>query len=249
MDYDATSMPEHYDRARTYSPAVLEQWLALISEHVSGSPVQSIVDLGCGTGRYTEALALHFDADVIGVDPSEKMLAEALKKLTNPRVRYERAPAEALPFAEASVDLVFISMVFHHFASPYGAAAECRRVLRDGGSVFLRSATVEQSENYPYVPFFPAAVALMRQRLPHKAEVCGIFESAGFRTLFDGLVDQRIAESWTEYAGRISLRADSILSSLRDEEFAAGLTRLSRYAERAPADQAVHEPIDFFVFR
>jgi ubiquinone/menaquinone biosynthesis C-methylase UbiE len=249
MDYDSTSIPERYDRARSYGPGVLEQWLRLIAENVDGSPVRRIMDLGCGTGRYTEALASHFDADVIGVDPSQKMLAEAIKKSASPRVRYERAVGEALPVAAGSMDLVFISMVFHHFTSTFGVAAECRRILRDGGTVFVRSASAEQIQNYPYVPFFPASEAHMRERLPRKVDVNTAFESAGFVTVFEGLVNQQVAESWSEYAGRISLRADSMLVGLSDAEFAAGLTRLSRYAERADAAQAVHEPIDFFVFR
>lgn len=37
-----------------------------------GGGIARIVDLGCGTGRYSEALAAHSDARVVGVDPSEK---------------------------------------------------------------------------------------------------------------------------------------------------------------------------------
>ena len=66
------------------------------------------LDIGCGTGRYSMALAAHFNARVIAVDPSEKMLAEARKKATE-RVRYERASAESLPLPDASIDMVFMS--------------------------------------------------------------------------------------------------------------------------------------------
>jgi len=45
------------------------------------TPVAAIaLDIGCGTGRYSTALAAHFNAHVIAVDPSEKMLAEARKR-------------------------------------------------------------------------------------------------------------------------------------------------------------------------
>jgi len=95
------------DAGRGYSPAVLALWLDVISRWVPKG----------ATGRYSTALAAHFDARVIAIDPSEKMLAEARKKATV-RVRYERASAESLPLPDASVDMVFMSMVFHHFDDP-----------------------------------------------------------------------------------------------------------------------------------
>jgi ubiquinone/menaquinone biosynthesis C-methylase UbiE len=41
-----------------------------------------VLDLGCGTGRFSEALAAQFDAHVIGLDPSLKMLQVAREKQT-----------------------------------------------------------------------------------------------------------------------------------------------------------------------
>jgi 2-polyprenyl-3-methyl-5-hydroxy-6-metoxy-1,4-benzoquinol methylase len=76
--------------------AVLALWLDVISRSVPKGAVSEILDVGCGTGRYSTALAAHFNARVIAVDPSEKMLAEARKKATE-GVRYERASAESLP--------------------------------------------------------------------------------------------------------------------------------------------------------
>ena len=96
------------DAGRGYSPAVLALWLDVISRWVPKGTVSEILDIGCGTGRYSTALAAHFNARVIAVDPSEKMLAEARKKATE-RVRYERASAESLPLPDASIDMVFMS--------------------------------------------------------------------------------------------------------------------------------------------
>jgi len=109
-------MPAAYDAGRRYSPAVLALWLDVISRWVPNA-VSDILDLGCGTGRYYTALAEYFNARVMAVDPSEKMLAEARKKSAE-RVRYARAVGELLPLPDACVDMVFISMVFHHFNEP-----------------------------------------------------------------------------------------------------------------------------------
>ncbi len=80
MDYDTTNIAAVYDSGRRYSPEILQHWLDLFSTHVPKDRVSRIIDLGCGTGRYSEPLAVHFEAEVVGVDPSEKMLAEARRK-------------------------------------------------------------------------------------------------------------------------------------------------------------------------
>ena len=72
MDYDKVEIADRYDAGRQYRPEVLRRWLDLLAAHAPGGGIVRIVDLGCGTGRYSEALAAHFDASVVGVDPSEK---------------------------------------------------------------------------------------------------------------------------------------------------------------------------------
>ena len=57
------------------------------------------------------------EPSVVAIDPSEQMLARARSK-PSVRVRYRRGSGEALPLADASVDMVFMSMVFHHFTAP-----------------------------------------------------------------------------------------------------------------------------------
>jgi ubiquinone/menaquinone biosynthesis C-methylase UbiE len=80
MDYKKTNIAAVYDSARGYSPEILQQWLDIFSAYVSKDGVSRIVDLGCGTGRFSEPLSVHFEAEVVGLDPSEKMLEEARKK-------------------------------------------------------------------------------------------------------------------------------------------------------------------------
>lgn len=81
MDYDATNIPVAYDRGRNHGPEVLHLWMNVVSSHVKGQRINTILDLGCGTGRFSEALAVRFDAEVIGIDPSKKMLEQARRKL------------------------------------------------------------------------------------------------------------------------------------------------------------------------
>ena len=248
MDYDTTEIPVAYDRGRNHGPEVLYLWMDVVSSHVKGQRINTILDLGCGTGRFSEALAVHFDAEVIGIDPSKKMLEQARSKPPDCRIRYEIGCGESIPLPADSVDLIFMSMIFHHLDNPGLAARECRRVLRDGATGFLRAGTRERISSYPYVDFFPESRPILETCLPTNTFVREIFEAAGFRTVAMQVVTQEIAQSYTAYAEKLSAGADSVLASLSPEVFAAGMQALRSHAASID-DQAVFEPIDVFIFR
>ena len=248
MDYDSTDIPVGYDRGRDHGPEVLQLWMNVIASCVGNQRLKTILDLGCGTGRFSEALAAHFDAEVIGVDPSEKMLGQAQRKLRDGRVRYECGSGEAIPLPNDSVDLVFMSMSFHHFTDPKLVARECRRVLRDGAIALLRTGTRERIPAYPYVPFFPQSLPIMEDCLPTVTFLREVFESAGFTTVSSFIVTQRIAPDYATYAEKISAGADSVLAQLSPADFQAGMDALHAYAVRA-GDKSVEEPLDVVVFR
>jgi ubiquinone/menaquinone biosynthesis C-methylase UbiE len=248
MDYDKTAMPEVYDAGRGYAPEVLEMWLRTVEAAVDGHRVRDILDLGCGTGRYSAALANHFGARVIAVDPSEKMLEVARQKPA-PAVEFIKAPAEALPLDDAAIDLIFISMAVHHFEDLHQAVRECRRVLRDGGTLCLRNGSSDRADIYPFTPFFPRSATLIRERLPSVAEMMVTFSEAGFRCLRHDIVTSRVGRDWADFAERTAFRADSILQQLSDEEFRSGLEALRAYADAQIVSEPVVEPIDFLVFR
>jgi ubiquinone/menaquinone biosynthesis C-methylase UbiE len=150
MDYDKTTIASTYDAARSYPAHVLVKWLDLVAAHAP-TGTQVILDIGCGTGRFTYPLAERFQAHVIGVDPSEKMLRAAEGKASSGRVELRRAAAEELPLDDGSADLVFMSMMLHHLADRARAARECRRVLRTGGAR-------DCAQRHARLPLSPGAV-------------------------------------------------------------------------------------------
>ena len=248
MDYDATDIPVAYDRGRDHGPEVLQLWMNVVSTYAGEQPINTILDLGCGTGRFSEALAEHFDAEVVGIDPSTKMLDQARTKQRDRRVRYELGRAEAIPLPDDSVDLIFMSMVFHHIEDPVLATRECRRVLRDAGIAFLRAGIGDRISSYPYVEFFPESRPILEEILPSAANIREIFESAGFTTVDTDLITQQIASDYGAYAEKIAAGADSVLARLSPSDFRAGMEALQSYANRI-GGKPVTEPIDVFVFR
>jgi SAM-dependent methyltransferase len=96
----------------------------------------TILDVGAGTGTLTLAAARRWPAaHVIGLDPSEGMLAvarQATRSLPRPP-RLVTAPADAIPLPEASVDVAVSSFVLQLVPDRLAALREIRRVLRPGG--------------------------------------------------------------------------------------------------------------------
>ena len=245
-DYDLTDIPAGYDRARDHGPEFLDLWMRTVAEHVDDQSITRVLDLGCGTGRFSNGLAARFDADVIGLDPSVKMLQLARKKQRGPRVHYTLGRAEAIPLQSESADLVFISMSLHHFGDLTSAAHECRRVLSQRGNVVIRTATREQIPSYPYVPFFASSRRLLEEVLPESGDIQAAFTAAGLHPVASKIVTQTIAPDWMAYADKLAAGGDSVLARLSPEEFDAGLAAVLRHAEgksRAP----VVEQIDFLV--
>jgi len=246
-DYDKTDIPAGYDRARDHGPEVIDLWMHAIATHLEGLPVTRILDLGCGTGRFSEALAARFNADVIGLDPSLKMLQLAREKLRDVRVQYQQGRAEAIPLPSASLDLVFMSMSLHHFRDPIAAARECRRVLQPNGRVVIRTGTREQIASYPYLPFFASSRPIMEQVLPSSAEIRDTFAAAGLRMIASQIITQTIAPDWTVYAEKLAAGGDSVLAKLSRQDFDDGLVAVRRHAATADGRRLVVEPIDLFV--
>jgi len=109
-------------------PAHLEPYEAALAA-VDPAPAMAL-DLGTGTGEGAFAIARRFPrTEVVGVDLADAMLAEARRKMPPElaeRVRFENGDASALPFTDASLDLVAHANMIPFFD-------ELTRVLAPGG--------------------------------------------------------------------------------------------------------------------
>jgi len=112
------------------------QVLARVVELAAPQADWSALDVATGTGHTAFALASHV-ARVVGTDLTPEMLAEG-EKLAHergiPNVRFCLADVHALPFDDATFDLVTCRRAAHHFSDIGRALREMRRVLRPFGS-------------------------------------------------------------------------------------------------------------------
>jgi ubiquinone/menaquinone biosynthesis C-methylase UbiE len=110
----------------------MEQLKAYFSE----SEINSILDIGTGSGDFIEVLQDVFpQAQITGVDPDNESLQEAIKKY--PGVSFGEMRAEILEFADNSFDLASISMALHHLPDIQTSLKEMLRVVKPGGWIIV----------------------------------------------------------------------------------------------------------------
>lgn len=114
-------------------------WRPALADAVAADGPTAVVDVGCGTGTLTLAIAARTSARVTGVDGDPAILALARAKAGAEAVEWREAYADHLPFDDGSVDRVVTSLVLHHLAPEIKAAslAEMHRILRPGGLLFV----------------------------------------------------------------------------------------------------------------
>jgi ubiquinone/menaquinone biosynthesis C-methylase UbiE len=127
--FAAAEVGELYRRGRPYHHP---RSLARVQSLIGAAPVARAIDVACGTGLSTVALA-DLAADVVGLDISPEMMRAAPD---GPRTSYALGRAEALPFRAGSFDAVTCSSGVHWF-DQCRFFAELHRVLRPGGWVAL----------------------------------------------------------------------------------------------------------------
>jgi SAM-dependent methyltransferase len=111
---------------------------------VDPQPDEAVLDVACGTGGVTERIARR-DAQVTGIDFAPPLVATARSRAGDAGldIRYDVGDAEALPYEDASFDVV-VSALGHMFAPDHRAAAsELARVCRSGGRLGLVCWTPE----------------------------------------------------------------------------------------------------------
>jgi SAM-dependent methyltransferase len=247
VDYDG-DIAASYSAARSYSAETAGLWTAVVEPFITQARPATVLDVGCGTGRFSSLFAERFQARVIGLDPAIAMLRTATKGPDRDNLFYAAARGEEMPLRDACCDLAWLSQVIHHITDRKACAWELRRVLRSGGHVLIRGAFADRLDAFPtLLRFFPGTRDFMLQ-FPTTEQVLAEFSSAGFSLERAERIPQKTCDNLAEFAERTRLRADSTLSLLPDAEFERCQSAVERAAREQPAEPVI-EIIELLVLR
>jgi SAM-dependent methyltransferase len=223
-----------YSASRCADPAIARELARLVQ---IGND-KKFLDLACGTGNYTNALA-SLGGDWHGVDISDVMINQAREK--NFRIEWQLSSADALPFQDDFFDGAICTLAIHHFPELVAAFTEVKRVLNDGPFVIF-TAFPDQMQEYWLCHYFPKMMCSSIQQMPTQEFVVTSLHSAGFE--IEGVVPFEVTNDLQDlflYSGRkrptqyfdplVRSNISSFASRCSSEELQTGLQLLRAHLE------------------
>ena len=187
-----------------------------------------MLDVGCGTGRVSAALADR-GAKVWGVDPSAEMLEVARSRVPS-SVGLKEGRAEALPFRDAWFDGAVCMLSVHLLDRPQ-AFAELARVLVPGGRLVVATFDPAHFDGFWLNRLFPTMRRVDLERFPRPGDLERELGAAGFELSVERL-SQRTSMAREHALERIRGRHISTFQLIGDDEYRAGLERAERELPR-----------------
>jgi SAM-dependent methyltransferase len=196
-------------------------------------PGTCVLDVGCGPGRGSAALAERYGAVVTGVDASPEMLAGA-RTLVPAGVELVEARAEELPFADEAFDAALAQFSVHLLDRPR-AFAELRRVLRTDGVLWIKTSDPDRIESHWLARPFPSVPAIERARFPDESSLRRDLDAAGFEAEFERReIGRHLSKA--EALERLRTRSYSTVALVPEPERTAGI---------AWAERELEDPVDY----
>lgn len=183
MASDKPWNPERYESQSSFVWKAAADLVALLAAR-SG---ERILDLGCGTGQLTHAIA-STGAEVWGIDKSPAMIEQARKNY--PGIRFEQGDAARLQLGE-TFDAVFSNAALHWMTQPTDVAACMHAALKPGGRLVaemggrgnvrtLYDALAAAIRAAGHVPVPESSLLYF----PSLGEYARVLENAGFRVTY-----------------------------------------------------------------
>lgn len=207
--------------AQALTDLVFEPFEHLLVDAVVAASKGAVLDVGCGTGRTTAAVArrLGVGSRCTGVDISEPMIAAARARVERDGTpaRFVRADAQGHPFEPASVDTIMSRFGVMFFDDPVRAFVNLRRAATDDAALLV--AVWRSAAENPFMTTAERAAAPLLPNLPPRRP-----DGPGQFAFADGLRVRGILHEsgWTD----IDIRPIDIECALPEQDLVGYLTRL-----------------------
>jgi ubiquinone/menaquinone biosynthesis C-methylase UbiE len=167
------SIGSEYNSTRQADPYIAEKLFQFLSPKTN----ELYLDIGCGTGNYTIALA-NKGFSFYGVEPSGKMLDIA--KSRNQVINWLIGQAEQILTDDNIFDGCIATLTIHHWADIEKAFKELYRVLKGDGKIVFFTSTPEQMQRYWLNYYFPKTLKDAIKQMPSFETIKNAAANAGF---------------------------------------------------------------------
>jgi SAM-dependent methyltransferase len=225
VDYDAR-LHAVYAAGRQMPPDARQTWMEAFARHLPETRPLVWLDLGSGTGRMTPSLASAFGGPAHGVEPSDRMRAQALAHAGHPAVTYAAGSAEYIPLPDASCDAALVFFVWHHVVDREDAAQEVRRVVKPGGKLFVAGNVRDRMPDIWWFRLVPEWRSVDAARFRSEDEVKRDFAGAGWTFVARDDVTWLRSANLIEDVEKLKLRAVSNFEHMSEELIEAGFARI-----------------------
>lgn len=163
----------NYNSTRRADPYIVSRLLHFLKPREDAY----YVDIGCGTGNYTIALA---DAglNLFGIEPSLEMLKEGRRRHAG--VFWLQESAEQINIDDESFAGAIATLTIHHWTDIHQGFKEIARILKWGGKFVLFTATPVQMQGYWLNYYFPQMLRASIAKMPSFELITGALTAAGF---------------------------------------------------------------------
>lgn len=184
-----------YDFTRRPDPEILSRLIQYLS------PIKSLsyLDVGCGSGNYTNAIFKQ-GFQITGLDISEEMLGKA--KLKNERIDWICGDAKNMPFPNGSFNGATCVLATHHIKDIEVAFQEVFRVIKNGNFVIF-TAFPEQMKSYWLNRYFPEMLQKAGREMASYESLSKSLSNTGFQNIKkDKFFVTKDLQDWFLHAGK-----------------------------------------------
>jgi ubiquinone/menaquinone biosynthesis C-methylase UbiE len=245
-DYD--KIAKSYDDVRGTSKDYIMYWTSQLAHYGMLQDSDNVLDIGCGTGRYTEAFASSGTRMVVGLDLSRQMLMRAYNKFSSNAVLWLQANCEQLPFQPNIFNVAYMILVAHHIPLEERKAVyqEVYNVLMSSGRFVIMTRSHDQIRD-SLISLFPEIVEIDTARMPDIIKLETDLKAAGFSTVnIDELPNYTLYRDREAFIEKVENKFISTLTMFDELEFQAHMkTFKKRLDDRFGSSKKLYDPMGF----
>lgn len=221
MSVDYNEISKKYDSVRGENMGTINMFL----KEMPLNGESKILDFGCGTGNFTNAIKLMTDAHVYGVEPSQGMREKAIEK--NAEIVFVEGNHENIPFENDFFDFIYMTDVIHHVPDVKMMFRELYRVLKPTGKLCIVTESHKQINARFWTRYFPTTAFVEIKRYPDIDNIVEKSLQAGFTHLKNIITDKEATHTISErFTKLVENKGYTMFELIEDTDYQTGLKLL-----------------------